>query len=421
MENISYKDNILHLENVSLKEIANYVGTPFYVYSSESIRENYLTFNKALEGTSGRVFYAVKANSNLAILKLLGDLGAGMDVVSIGEYFRARAAGVAGEKIVFSGVGKRRDEMKAALQGGIKQFNVESESELFALNSVSMEIGKIAPISVRVNPDVDAKTHKKISTGLSENKFGVPMTAIQGFCKKAADCSHIELMGLDVHIGSQLTELEPYGKAFKKIAELTKCLKADGYNIRSLDLGGGLGIPYNLHTPAIDIEKYVDLVKNHLLGLECELEFEPGRLIVGNAGLLVCSTIYFKETETRNFLILDGAMNDLIRPALYDAHHEIIPVKEPLPDSSSVMVDVVGPVCETGDTFARSRKLPLMGEDELVAILSAGAYGSVMSSEYNTRPLVPEVFVKANQFSVIRKRPSIQEILQKDIIPTWLN
>jgi diaminopimelate decarboxylase len=378
-------------------------------------------FDDALAGMDHLVCYAMKAASNQAILQTLAKLGAGMDVVSGGEYARARAAGVPGERIVFSGVGKTRDEMRLALTGGIRQFNVESEPEMAVLSAVATEFGVKAPITIRVNPDVDAKTHAKIATGKSENKFGIPISRAREVYAQAAALPGIDVIGIDVHIGSQLTQLEPFELAYQKVAELTELLRADGHNIRRLDLGGGLGIPYTRsnEAPPLPID-YGAMVKRVLGHLNCEIEIEPGRLIAGNAGILVSQVIYVKEGEDRKFLILDAAMNDLIRPAMYDAHHDIDPVIEPQAGAERAKYDVVGPVCESGDTFATGREMAQMNAGDLVAFRSAGAYGAVMSSEYNTRPLIPEVMVNASEFAVIRSRPSFDEIINRDTIPEWL-
>jgi diaminopimelate decarboxylase len=363
----------------------------------------------------------MKAASNQAILRTLAALGAGMDVVSGGEYMRARAAGVPGERIVFSGVGKTRQEMRLALEGGIRQFNVESEPEMRALSEVAVSLGVVAPITVRVNPDVDAKTHAKIATGKSENKFGVPLARARDVYAEAARLPGIDVVGIDVHIGSQLTDLEPFRLAYRKVAELTAMLRADGHDIRRLDLGGGLGIPYTRsnEAPPLPVE-YGAMIREELGHLGCEIEIEPGRLIVGNAGILVSRVIYLKQGEGRDFLILDAAMNDLIRPAMYDAWHDIVPVIEPEPGGEKCPYDVVGPVCESGDTFARGRMLPPLAGGDLVAFRSAGAYGAVMAGEYNTRPLIPEVLVHGRDFAVIRARPGFDEMINRDTIPEWL-
>lgn len=421
MDHFNYKDGVLHAEDVDIREIASTVGTPFYVYSSATLLRHLQVFDEALEGMPHLVCYAMKANSNLAVLKLLGDAGAGMDVVSGGEYLRAKAAGVPGERIVFSGVGKTREEMKLALEGGIRQFNVESEPEMHRLNDVALSLGVVAPITVRVNPDVDAKTHAKIATGKSENKFGIPIAKAREVYAEAASLKGLKVVGIDVHIGSQLTDLEPYELAFQKVAELTETLRADGHEIIRLDLGGGLGIPYTRSNEAPPLPfDYGQVVKRTVGHLGCEIEIEPGRLVAGNAGLLVSEVIYVKEGEGRKFLILDAAMNDLIRPAMYEAHHDIVPVIEPEVGVEPEPFDVVGPVCESGDTFAKARLLPPLGEADLVAFRSAGAYGAVMSSEYNSRPMIPEVLVQGDQFAVIRARPTFDEMLNRDTIPQWL-
>ncbi|WP_294610108.1 diaminopimelate decarboxylase [Roseovarius sp.] len=421
MDHFLYKDGALFAEDVPVAEIAAAVGTPFYCYSTATLERHFRLFDEALAGMDHLVCYAMKAASNQAILKTLAALGAGMDVVSGGEYARARAAGVPGERIVFSGVGKTRDEMRMALTGGIRQFNVESEPEMVALNAVALELGVKAPITVRVNPDVDAKTHAKIATGKSENKFGIPISRARAVYAEAAAMPGLEVIGIDVHIGSQLTELEPFRQAYEKVAELTEVLRGDGHDIRRLDLGGGLGIPYTRSNEAPPLPTdYGRLIKETLGHLGCEIEIEPGRLVVGNAGILVSGVIYVKSGEGRDFLILDAAMNDLIRPAMYDAHHDIVPLIEPAVGVEPVPYDVVGPVCESGDTFAKGRMLaPLEGGD-LVAFRSAGAYGAVMSSEYNTRPLIPEVLVHGHEFAVIRHRPTFDEIINRDTIPEWL-
>lgn len=421
MDHFLYRNGSLHAEDVPLSEIAATVGTPFYCYSAATLSRHYRLFKDALDPMENLVCFAIKSLSNVAVLKLLGDLGAGMDVVSAGEYLRARAAGVPGERIVFSGVGKTREEMRIALQGGIRQFNVESEPEMRALSEVAVSLGVKAPITVRVNPDVDAKTHAKIATGKSENKFGIPISRAREVYAEAARLPGIEVVGIDVHIGSQLTELEPFEQAYKKVRDLTAVLRADGHDIRRLDLGGGLGIPYTRSNEAPPLPaEYGALIKRTLGDLGCEIEIEPGRLISGNSGVLVSQVIYVKNGEGRDFLILDAAMNDLVRPSMYDAHHDIIAVAEPAPGAPTQPFDVVGPVCETGDTFAKARDLPLLAEGDLVAFRSAGAYGAVMASEYNSRPLVPEVLVRDDQFAVIRRRPSFDEILKRDSIPEWL-
>ena len=421
MDHFLYQNGVLHAEDVPLPEIAAAVGTPFYVYSTATLLRHFTLFDEALEGTEHLVCYAMKAASNQAILKTLAQAGAGMDVVSGGEYARAKAAGVPGEKIVFSGVGKTADEIHMALTGGIRQFNVESEPEMEVLNRVAGAVGVIAPITIRVNPDVDAKTHAKIATGKSENKFGIPIARAREVYALAGAMENLDVIGIDVHIGSQLTELGPFELAYQKVAELTETLRGDGHNIRRLDLGGGLGIPYTRSNEAPPLPKeFGALIKRTVGHLGCEIEIEPGRLIAGNAGLMVSQTIYVKSGEGRDFLILDGAMNDLIRPAMYEAYHDIIPVIEPAPGTEQAPIDIVGPVCESGDTFAKQRMMPPVAAGDLVAFRSAGAYGAVMSSEYNTRPLIPEVLVKGDQYAVIRPRPTFDEIINRDTIPEWL-
>ncbi|WP_319546130.1 diaminopimelate decarboxylase [Ruegeria conchae] len=421
MDHFLYRDGALFAEDVPISEIAAAVGTPFYVYSTATLLRHFKLFDDALEGTDHLVCYAMKAASNQAILKTLAQAGAGMDVVSGGEYRRAKAAGVPGDKIVFSGVGKTADEIRTALTGGIRQFNVESEPEMQVINAVALELGVNAPITVRVNPDVDAKTHAKIATGKSENKFGIPISRASEVYALAASLPGLEVIGIDVHIGSQLTELEPFELAYNKVAELTERLRFEGHNIRRLDLGGGLGIPYTRSNdaPPLPVE-YGAMIKKTLGHLGCEIEIEPGRLIAGNAGLMVSRVIYVKSGEDRDFLILDGAMNDLIRPAMYEAHHDIVAVDEPAAGVEQRPYDIVGPVCESGDTFAKQRNMPPLKSGDLIAFRSAGAYGAVMSSEYNTRPMIPEVLVNGDQFAVIRERPSFDEIINRDTIPEWL-
>jgi diaminopimelate decarboxylase len=421
MDHFLYRDGILHAEDVPLPEIAAAVGTPVYVYSTATLTRHYRLFEEALRPLPHLVCYAMKANSNLAVVRTLANLGAGVDVVSEGEYRKARAAGVPGERIVFSGVGKTRAEMRVALTGGVRQFNVESEPELRALSEVAAGLGLRAPITLRVNPDVDAQTHEKITTGRKGDKFGIALDRARAVYAEAAALPGIEVVGIDVHIGSQLTTLAPFEAAYRKVADLTRALRADGHDIRRLDLGGGLGIPYarSNEVPPLPSD-YGALIKRTVGDLGCEIEIEPGRLIVGNAGLLLTSVIYVKPGEGRDFLILDAAMNDLVRPAMYGAHHDIVPVVEPDPGAEARVFDVVGPVCETGDTFAKGRALPPVAAGDLVAFRSAGAYGAVMASEYNMRPLVPEVLVHGDHFAVIRARPSFDEMIARDTLPGWL-
>jgi len=421
MDHFLYQNGELHAEDVPLARIAAEVGTPFYCYSAATLLRHFRLFDEALSPLPHLVCYAVKANSNQAVLSLLGAAGAGMDVVSGGEYARARAAGVPGDRIVFSGVGKTRDEMRTAIRGGIRQFNLESEPEMAVLSEVATELGAVVPVAVRVNPDVDAKTHAKIATGKAENKFGIPISRAREVYALAAKLPGLKVVGIDVHIGSQLTELEPFRLAYAKVAELTAQLRADGHDITRLDLGGGLGIPYERSNAAPPLPSdYGAMVKEVLGDTGCEIEIEPGRLIVGNAGVLVSEVVYVKEGTDRRFLIVDAAMNDLVRPSMYDAHHDIVPVVEPAAGAETGRFDVVGPVCETGDTFAKGRALPDCTAGDLIAFRSAGAYGAVMASEYNSRPLVPEVLVQGSDWAVIRKRPTIEEMIARDIVPGWV-
>jgi diaminopimelate decarboxylase len=421
MDHFLYRDGQLHAEDVAVRDIAATIGTPFYCYSAATLTRHYHLFTEALSPLPHLVCFAIKSLSNIAVLKLLGDLGAGMDVVSGGEYRRARAAGVPGDRIVFSGVGKTREEMHLALTGGIRQFNVESEPEMRALSDVAQSLGLRAPITIRVNPDVDAKTHEKIATGKSENKFGIPIARASEVYAEAARLPGLEVVGIDVHIGSQLTDLAPFELAYTKVADLTRRLRSEGHTIRRLDLGGGLGIPYarSNDAPPLPVD-YGALIKRTVGDLGVEVQIEPGRLISGNAGILVSSVIYVKNGEGRDFLIVDAAMNDLVRPSMYGAHHDIVPVTEPAPGLQAPLFDVVGPVCETGDTFAKARPVAPLAEGDLIAFRSAGAYGAVMASEYNSRPLIPEILVKGDHFAVIRARPTFDEMLSRDTIPAWL-
>tara|TARA_B100002003_G_C14113683_1_gene535672 strand:- start:393 stop:1661 length:1269 start_codon:yes stop_codon:yes gene_type:complete len=420
MDHFLYRNGELHAEEVRVADIVAAVGTPLYIYSTATLSRHYRVFDEALSGMPHLIAYAVKANGNLAVLKTLGDLGAGMDVVSEGEFRRALAAGVPGGRVVFSGVGKTAEEIAFALAHNVRQLNVESFEELELVSQVAVANNAVAPVALRVNPDVDAKTHAKIATGKSENKFGIPISRAREAYARAKSLPGIEAMGVDVHIGSQLTDLAPFEAAFSKVAELTALLREDGHDIRRIDLGGGLGIPYRQANEAPPLPfDYGALIRRTVGHLGCEIEIEPGRLIAGNAGILVSEVIYRKQGEGREFLVLDAAMNDLIRPAMYDAWHDIVPLKEPAPGVEKSEVDVVGPVCETGDTFARARPLPPLGAGDLVAFRSAGAYGAVMSSEYNGRRLVPEVLVNGDQFAVVRARPSFDEMLARDTIPSW--
>ncbi len=415
----AYVDGQLHAEAVPLVAIAAAVGTPFYCYSSTAIEGRYRQFAAAFAGERAEICYAVKANSNLAVIRLLARLGAGADVVSEGELRRALAAGVPPERIVFSGIGKTAAEIAFALDAGIKQINVETAPELTLLSDVASARGKRAPTAIRVNPDVDAGTHAKIATGMKESKFGIDLEHAPAAFRRAAQLPGIELVGVAAHIGSQLTELAPYEIAFSRLVALHQTLAAEGIRLKSLDLGGGLGIRYQDERPPA-IEDYAALVKRLTRGLDVALAFEPGRWMVGNAGVLVARVLYVKEGSARHFIIQDAAMNDFIRPSLYDAWHEIVPILQPAAMTERKPVDIVGPVCETGDTFALQRPLPAVAAGDLLAMLSAGAYGAVMSSSYNSRLLVPEVLVRGDRFAVIRPRPSYDALLSQDRMPDWL-
>lgn len=420
MDHFGFIKGEIYAEDLALSEIAAQVGTPFYCYSTETLIRHYNVFCEAFKGHDFLLCYAVKANSNQAIIKTLADQGAGADVVSEGELRRALLAGIAPSKIVYSGVAKTEAEMVFALEQDIFQFNVESEPELYQLSRVADRMGKTAAIAFRINPDVDAKTHAKISTGKSENKFGIPWTRARAIYAGAAKLPGIRVQGVDLHIGSQLTDLKPFAEAFRRMVTLVEDLRADGHDISVLDLGGGLGIPYDRERakPPLPLE-YGEMAKKIVGHLGCRIIIEPGRLLVGNAGILVSKVIYVKHGEDRKFLIIDAAMNDLVRPSLYDAYHEIVAVKES--DGPLSPYDVVGPVCETGDTFARDRELPMMKTGDLVVIRSAGAYGAVMSSTYNTRLLIPEVLVKGADYAITRPRPDYDDIIELDKLPQWLD
>jgi len=421
MHHFTYKTKTLHAEGVNLNAIADAVGTPFYCYSEATLRRHIRVFQNAFKGANALTAYSVKANSNLAVLRILAEEGAGADIVSSGELKRARLAGILGEKIVFSGVGKTREEMAAALDENIHQFNLESEPELEALNGVALSKGVRAPIAFRVNPDVAAGGHEKISTGKAEDKFGVAWTQARALYAKARMMRGIDVKGIDVHIGSQISDLAPFEKAFTRVAELVQELRADGAAIERVDLGGGLGIPYgdNAADPPHP-DEYAGLIRRIADPLGVQLIFEPGRMVVGNAGIMVAKVIYDKAGDARRFLILDAGMNDLIRPALYDAWHRIIAVREPEPGETKIKYDIVGPVCETGDRFALERDLPQQSPGDLVAFMSAGAYGAVQASQYNSRPLIQEILVNGDQFAVIRKRPSFEEMTALEKTPDWL-
>ena len=424
MDHFTYKNGEMFAEDVALQAIAAQVGTPFYCYSTATMSRHFRVFREALSGLDLIVCYAMKANGNLAVIRTLAALGAGIDVVSGGELDRALAAGVSPSKIVFSGVGKTEAEMVAAIEAGIMQINVESEPELAALSTIAAGRNRIMDISLRVNPDVDARTHEKITTGKSENKFGIDIARAREVCASASKLPGIRLVGIAMHIGSQLRDLAPYRAAYSSGVSLIRQLREDGHAIDRIDLGGGLGIPYfedgdgeDLPSPA----EYGAMVKDVIGDLDCRVIVEPGRVIMGNAGILVAQVIYVKQGPSRRFLILDAAMNDLIRPSLYSAHHAIEPVREPKSGAACEPVDVVGPICESGDTFAKQRLLPPLGSGDLVAFRSAGAYGAVMASSYNARPLVPEILVNGDHFALVRRRVEVVDLLGFESMPDWLD
>ncbi|KRB29013.1 diaminopimelate decarboxylase [Mesorhizobium sp. Root695] len=421
MNHFDYRDGVLYAEDVAIPDIAAQVGTPFYCYSTATLTRHYRVFAQAFAGLHALVCYAMKANSNQAVLRTLAKLGAGADVVSEGELRRALAAGIPAGKILFSGVGKTAREMDFALAAGILCFNVESEPELELLSARAAALGKVAPISLRINPDVDAKTHKKISTGKAENKFGIPWQKARQVYARAAKLPGIRITGIDTHIGSQITELQPFDDAFALLVDLVGALRADGHAIEHVDLGGGLGIPYRVdNNPPPLPDAYAQIVRKHVTTLGLKVMFEPGRLISGNAGILVSEVIFLKEGDAKNFLVVDAAMNDLIRPTLYDAFHDIRPVVQPPADTPRMMVDVVGPVCETGDYIGLDRDLPRLKAGDLIAVSTAGAYGAVQAGTYNTRLLVPEVLVDGDRFHVVRPRLTYDDLIGLDSVPDWL-
>ena len=420
MNHFDYRNGVLHAEAVNLADLAGSVGTPFYCYSTATLERHYRVFAEAFAGEQIMICYALKANSNQSVLRTLAKLGAGADVVSGGELKRALAAGVPPNKILFSGVGKTEAELRAALSSDIFCINIESEPELELLSRLAVETGKTARISVRVNPDVDAGTHAKISTGKSENKFGIPLSQARGVYARAAKLPGIEVTGADMHIGSQITDLARMETAFRILAEFVQALRADGHTISHVDFGGGLGIPYYMEREAPPApDAYAAMVKRVVHNLGCTLMFEPGRMIVGNAGILVTRVIYVKHGEAKNFVVIDAAMNDLIRPTLYEAHHDILPVVKVV-GARSMVADVVGPVCESGDYLALDRTLPAPKAGDLLAIMTAGAYGAVQSGTYNTRPLVPEVLVKDDQYAVVRLRVDVDALIAMDRLAPWL-
>ena len=422
MHHFAYRDGVLHAEAVNLDTLAAAVGTPFYCYSTATLTRHYQVFAGAFADVPALICYAMKANSNQAIIKTLAKLGAGADVVSGGELKRARAAGIPANKIMFSGIGKTESELALAVDEAILCVNVESEPELELLSSIAASKGRTANVSVRVNPDIDAKTHHKIATGKAENKFGIPISRARDVYTHAGKLKGLKVVGVDMHIGSQITELDPFGNAFALLAEFVHMLRADGHTISHVDLGGGLGIPYReSDEPPPHPEAYAEVVKRATRDLNCRLIFEPGRLLVGNAGILVTRVLFVKHGEAKTFVVVDAAMNDLIRPTLYDAHHEIWPVAQQASSASRIRVDVVGPVCESGDFLALNRELVEPATGSMVAVMSAGAYGAVQAGTYNTRPLVPEVLVNGAEWALIRPRLEVDQLIALDRMPKWLS
>ena len=419
MHDFQYKNGELYCEGVPVKTVAQRIGTPFYLYSSNTLSMHFQAFDNAFSGVPRVICYALKSNSNSAILRLLGREGAGADIVSGGELFRALRAGIDPKKIVYAGVGKRRDEIEYALKIGILMFNVESGDELRALDDAAGEMRATARIALRVNPNIDPKTHAYISTGLKENKFGIPIEQALEYYQMARSLSHVEIVGVHHHIGSQITEVQPFVDALEKVVAFIKELKSAGMNIKYIDIGGGLGITYKDETPPLPRE-LATAIQPLLKNCGCTLVLEPGRAIVGNAGILVTSVLYHKETGEKKFLIVDAGMNDLIRPSLYDAYHEIKPIVEPAAQDPHDLVDVVGPICESGDFLAKERDMPAVKRGELLAVMSGGAYGFSMSSNYNSRPRVAEVMVRGNEYFVIRERETYNDLIKGEKIPRWL-
>jgi diaminopimelate decarboxylase len=420
MNHFAYRSGVMHAEAVNLVDLAAAVGTPLYCYSTATLTRHYQVFAGAFADVRALVCYAMKANSNQAVIKTLARLGAGADVVSEGELLRARAAGIPPDKIMFSGIGKTARELALAVDEGILCVNVESEPELELLSSIAAGKGRTTPISVRVNPDVDAKTHAKIATGKSENKFGIPISRARDVYARAAKLPGLKVAGVDMHIGSQITELAPFGDAFALLSDFVRMLRADGHRIEHVDLGGGLGIPYRAdNEPPPHPDAYAAMVKQATRDLDCTLIFEPGRLLVGNAGILLTRVLYLKRGEGKTFVIVDAAMNDLVRPTLYDAHHDIVPVSEPRPGARRITADVVGPVCESGDFLALDRNLPEPAAGDLLAVMSAGAYGAVQAGTYNTRALVPEVLVRQGEWALVRPRMEVVDLIALDRLPGW--
>ena len=421
MHHFDYRSGVLHAEAVNLADLAAAVGTPLYCYSTATLERHYRIFAGAFADVQSLVCYAMKANSNQAVVRTLAKLGAGADVVSEGELKRARAAGIPPDKIMFSGIGKTEREIALAVDEGILCVNVELEAELELLAAIAAGKGRVADISVRVNPDIDPRTHAKIATGKAENKFGIPISRARDVYARAAKLPGVKVAGVDMHIGSQITELKPFNDAFALLSDFVGTLRADGHTISHVDLGGGLGIPYrDDNAPPPHPDAYAAMVKRATRNLGCTLIFEPGRLLVGNAGILVTRVLYLKRGEAKNFVIVDAGMNDLIRPTLYEAHHEIRPVREPLPGDRRVTADVVGPVCESGDFLALGRELPEPQPGDLLAVMTAGAYGAVQAGTYNTRPLIPEVLVREGEWALIRPRLEAEALIALDRLPPWL-
>jgi diaminopimelate decarboxylase len=419
MHHFAYRNGVMHAEAVDLLRLADAVGTPFYCYSTATLERHYRVFADAFADVPALVCYAMKANSNQAVIKTLARLGAGADVVSEGELKRARLAGIPPDRIMFSGVGKTARELALAVDEGILCVNVESEPELELLSSIAAGKGRVANISVRVNPDVDAKTHRKIATGKSENKFGIPLSRAREVYALAAKLPGLKVIGVDMHIGSQITDLAPFDSAFALLSEFVRELRADGHAIEHIDLGGGLGIPYHHDDEPPHPEAYAAMVKRATNGLGCTLIFEPGRLLVGNAGILLTRVIYLKRGDAKTFVIVDAAMNDLVRPTLYEAHHEIVPVQEVAVGSRRIVADVVGPICESGDFLALGRPLVEPQPGDLLAVMTSGAYGAVQAGTYNSRPLVPEVLVRDTEWSLVRPRMEVDEIIALDRLAGW--
>ncbi|MGB7178688.1 MAG: diaminopimelate decarboxylase [Xanthobacteraceae bacterium] len=421
MHHFDYRSGVLHAEGVDMTTLADAVGTPFYCYSSATIERHYKVFAGAFADVDALVCYAMKANSNQAVIATLAKLGAGADVVSGGELLRARAAGVPPDKIMFSGVGKTTDELVLAVEQNILCVNVESEPELELLSGIAAAKGRAVDISIRVNPDVDPKTHAKIATGKSENKFGIPISRAREVYAHAAKLKGVRVIGVDMHIGSQIIELDPFGDAFALLADFVTTLRADGHTISHIDLGGGLGIPYREdNEPPPDPDAYAAIVKRATQNLNCKLIFEPGRLIVGNAGILVTRVLYMKRGEGKTFVIIDAGMNDLIRPTLYEAHHDIRPVRQAPAGAPRITADVVGPVCESGDFLALDRSMVAPQPGDLLAVMTAGAYGATQSGTYNSRPLIPEVLVRKDEWALVRPRVTAADLIAMDRLPNWL-